>query len=207
MTDIKAKTSRRAFFLQGSAVLGAGVATTVGAAALAPTSPAPLSSEEELKQLREQLGGIEDREAIRELHLAFTSLVESQAYDRVAALFDEHAQLQLSGASAQGKREIQELFAKRYRLQQTANFHSAYRQDAAKQGNSVTFSEDRLRASATFPVEVELCTPLQGDCTVAEMARLQGHVADRRWEPGRFDAKYVKSGGRWKIASLSYVPA
>jgi hypothetical protein len=36
------------------------------------------------------------------------------------------------------------------------------------------------------------------------MARLQGNVADRRWEAGQFEAKYVKSRGQWKIASLSY---
>ena len=52
---------------------------------------------------------------------------------------------------------------------------------------------------------MELSSPLQGSSTIAEMARLQGHVADRRWETGRFEAKYVKTAGQWKVASLEYL--
>jgi hypothetical protein len=80
----------------------------------------------------------------------------------------------------------------------------AYRQSTAQQKDDVCFSEDGLRASATFHCEVELCTPLQDDCTAAQMARLQGLTASRRWESGRFEASYVKAGGRWTMESLSY---
>jgi hypothetical protein len=37
------------------------------------------------------------------------------------------------------------------------------------------------------------------------MARLQGQVADRRWESGRFEATYLGRGGEWKVASLRYL--
>jgi len=52
-----------------------------------------------------------------------------------------------------------------------------------------------------------LSTPLQQDCTAAKMARLQGQVADRRWQAGRLEGQYVKRGGEWKIASLKYLAA
>ena len=207
MTGIRTKSSRRAFFLQGGAALGvgvgAGVATTVAASALNPENPTPL--EEQLKQLRQQLDCVEDREAIRQLHLAFTTLIEQQTYEAAAELFESQAHLNLSGVSAIGKPAILQLFADRYRHQNAAAIHSAYRQNTLQQRDAVTLSEDRLQATATFHVEVELCTPLQGDCTAAKMARLQGHVADRRWETGRFEAKYVKTRGQWKMASLSYL--
>jgi len=203
MSGIRAKSSRRAFFLQGSAALGAGVATAVGTSAPAAQSPAPL--EEQLKQLRQQLDSAQDREAIRQLHLAFTSGVESQSYDAVAELFDEQASLQLSGASATGKAAIAQLFAHQYREQNGTALHSAYRQSGLQQRDTVTLGGDRLHATATFHVEVELCTPLQADCTAATMARLQGHVVDRRWQTGRFEAQYVKRQGEWKMASLSWL--
>jgi hypothetical protein len=200
MTGIKTRSSRRAFFVSGGAALGAGVATAVGASAL--TSGKPTSAEDEL-------GRLQDREAIRQLQLAFIGLIEKQAYESAAELFDEHARLDLSGVTATGKPAIRKLFADQYREQEAAVFHNAYRQSPSQQGDEVMLSEQRLQATATFHVEVELCTPLQADCTVAQMARQQGHVADRRWEAGRFEASYVKAQGewplgQWKIASLSY---
>src|SRR5687768_13798220 len=112
MNGDKGKSSRRAFFLKGGAVLGTGVATAVGAAVITPDTAKPL--EEQLKQLRQQLGSLEDREAIRQLHLAFTKLIENQRYEAAAQLFDEQAS---------GKDAIRELFAT----------HSAYRQKTIQQ--------------------------------------------------------------------------
>jgi SnoaL-like domain len=175
MTDTKAKSSRRSFFLHGGAALGAGVATTAGAKTLM-AQPVPV---------------LDDREAIRQLHLAFMDLMEQQAYDAAAALFQDAAQPNLSGLGASGQ-------------QQDTAVHTAYRQTPLQRKDLVTFSNDRQRAAATFHIEVQISTPLQGDCTAAQMARLQGHTVERRWESGRFDAQYVKVQGLWKVASLRY---
>lgn len=173
-------STRRAFVLSGgAAALGAGV---VGASARATPLP------------------VEDHDAIRRLHLAFTTLIENREYEAAANLFDERAHLQLSGVSASGKPAILHLFAHQYRQHEAAVIHTAYRQ----RGDELTLSEDHLHATATFHVDVELCTPLQVDCTAAQMARLQGNVADRHWETGRLEAHYVKTRGEWKIASLQF---
>jgi len=170
MTGIKDKKStRRAFFVSGGAVLGAGVASTVGAAALRSSGTTAQTHG----------GSAEDREAIRQLHLAHVARLEREGAsgDGLAGkLFGEHCNVQLG----------------------------AYRQSTSQQKDDVRFSEDGLRASATFHCEVELCTPLQEDCTAAQMARLQGFTASRRWESGRFEASYVKTGGRWTMESLRY---
>jgi hypothetical protein len=189
MSGSNTKTSRRMFFTQSGAALGAGVATTVGAATLGPDGP--------LDPLRQ----LEGREAIRQLHLAFMGLIEQQRYQAAAELFEEHARLTLSGVTATGKAAILQLLAD----QDAADFHGAYRQNASQRQDSVTLGEDRLHASAVFHVEVELCTPLDDDCTAAKMARLQGNLANRRWEAGRFEAQYVKLRGRWKMASMVYL--
>ncbi|MEP7313552.1 MAG: nuclear transport factor 2 family protein, partial [Pseudomonadota bacterium] len=144
---------------------------------------------------------------IQQLNASYMVHIENGDYEAVAALFADQAQLRLSGANAFGKPAIQQLFTDQYRRQATATLHSAYRRNALQQADSVTLSADRLRATATFHVDVHLSMPLQGESTVAAMARLQGLMAERRWESGRLETTYVKTPGQWKLASLTYVPA
>lgn len=203
MSGIGTRSTRRAFFAKGGAVLGAGVASTVGVSALA-ASGAP-TAEDELIRLRRELDQAQEREAIRRLHLAFAALIESRSYESAVELFDERATVSLSGVSATGKAAIRRMFAEQYREQRAAVLHCAYRPNARQQKDVVTIAEDRSRATATYHVDVQLGIPLQGDCTAAQMARLQGQLADCRWESGRLEARYVKSAGEWKIASLSYL--
>ncbi len=94
MTEIGSKRGRRAFFLRGAAALGAGAAAAAAALPLTYGSPPPL--DEQLKELQRQLDGVQAREAIHSLHRAFESLIEQQAYEEAAELFDEQAPLNLS---------------------------------------------------------------------------------------------------------------
>jgi hypothetical protein len=189
MTD-NPKSSRRSFFLHGGAVLSAGVATTAGAAAPA--------------DLRQQLAGHDDREAIRRLQLDFMSSMEHQAYESVAALFSDQARFDLSGLTATGQAAIGRALVAQYRTQRATTMHSAYRQNGSQRKDVITLHRDAMQATATFHTEVELSTPLRADSTAAQMARLQGQMAIHRWESGRFDAQYEKSQGLWRIAALSY---
>jgi site-specific DNA-cytosine methylase len=169
MSSNRTHSTRRAFFLKGGAVLGAGVAA--GASALGAEKRPDASA---------------DREAVRQLHLAFAALIEAQDYDAAAQLFDDQAQLDA------------------YRQQSAPSRHAAYRSNSRQQHDVVTLSDDRLHATATYHVDAQIHTPLQGDSTPARMARLQGNPGDSRWEAGRLEAQYLKRRGEWKIASLSY---
>jgi hypothetical protein len=169
MNNMNSKSSRRTFFLQGGAVLGAGAASVAASASTAGTQ----SLNEDLGTLQQQLAAAQDREAIRQLHLAFTSQVEDHPHE-------------LDG----GEQVI---------LQVRAN-HLQNR-------DTMLLSEDRLRATATWHVDAAVGMPLLGNSTVEKMARLQGQFAGHRWESGRIEAKYVKSEGQWKIATLAYLTA
>ena len=187
MTDVKKTSTRRAFFMNGGAVLGAGVAATAAAGFAAPIAgAADTRAFAGADAVGAGLGGAnadgrargtaEDREAIRQLHLAFVARLENQSAASSAHLFEAPTHL------------------------------SAYRQTPSTHNDAVTFSEDGLHATATFHCEVELCTPLEGDSTIAQMARLQGHVENRHWESGRFESSYVKTRGVWQMESVSYTP-
>ena len=159
MNAIHARTSRRTFFVAGGAALGAGVATSIGAAALAP---------KQIATAEHELAAMTEREAIRGLHVAFMAAVESQSHEAAATN------------------------------------HQAYRPNAQQHRDSLSLSEDHHRASATWHVDVKLGTPLQGDSTAAQMARLQGHLSEVRWESGALRATYLKSGSEWRIAALEF---
>jgi hypothetical protein len=205
MAEMKMNCSRRAFFAHGGAVLGAGVATTAAAASLLPDSTPSVA--DRTQQLQRELTRHQDREAIRELHLAFARAIENQAYETAVALFEPHATLDLSGSGAVGESAITRLFATQYRQQLAAVIHSAYRHSPLQQQDLVAIAADGVHATGTFHCCVELSSPLPTDSTLAQMARLQGQVAERHWEAGRFDARYLKIEGCWKIAALRYSAA
>jgi hypothetical protein len=178
--------TRRSFFFRGSAALGAGVATGAGASAvLSQVSPS-------------------EREAIREVHLAYTRLIEQREFEAAAELFDERAELALSGETASGRAGIEKLLTSGYRHQTVATLHDAYRPNSHQLQDVITFSKDGQRATATWHVDVALGLPLQGEGTLFQMARLQGQMADRRWVSGRLEAQYVKIDRRWKMTNLRY---
>lgn len=82
--------------------------------------------------------------------------------------------------------------------------HHAYRANALQVHDALVFGAGGHRATATWHVDVKVGGPVEGDSTVAQMARLQGHFADRRWESGRFEMTLLKLGGEWKVLSLEY---
>jgi hypothetical protein len=143
-----------------------------------------------------------DREAIRQLHVAFMSRMESQAYESAAGLFAVQAQLQLGEVSATGAAAIVQVLAEQYRQQQADSLHSAYRPNSGQPQDLMTVGADRCTATALYHVDVRITSPLRGDSTLVQMARLQGQVAVQRWESSCIEASYVKSRGEWKVASL-----
>jgi hypothetical protein len=95
-------SSRRNFFLQGGAALGAGVAAVAGAASLTPAAKAPDGTQPE---------ALADREAIRRVQVAFMHRIESQDHEAATALFNEQAPLHLGDVSAEGQAAIGKLLA------------------------------------------------------------------------------------------------
>jgi hypothetical protein len=157
MKAVNARTSRRAFFVKGTATLGAGVAAATGAAAVTPGGAVRAEGE--------------DREAIRRLHQAFIAGAEGQSRE---AKFPTHY---------------------------------GYRSNALQERDSLVFSGDGHQATAVWHVDVKVGSRLEGDSTIEQMARLQGMLADVRWQTGRLHARYAKDHGRWRITALEYVTA
>lgn len=85
--------------------------------------------------------------------------------------------------------------------------HHAYRANALQEKDQLQLSADGRRASAVWHVDVKVELPLEGTSTLAQMARLQGMLADVHWESGRLHADYVKAGTAWQLAGLRFETA
>jgi hypothetical protein len=188
-------TARRAFLFRGAAALGAGAAAAVTGAAAQR-----LQTKE---QQPEQVYAAET-EAIRRLNREFLSSLEFGRFADAASMFADDARIDLGSVAATGRREIDALFTVQYAGQSAPVLHCSYRQCAWNPPDTVTLSDDGKRASAVFYLEVELARPFTGDSTIERMARLQGQMAERRWEMGRFEATYVRNKTQWQVATLDY---
>lgn len=191
MKTTDAITSRRDFFIKGGAALGASVAA--GSVAAAGNDAPP-----------ENAGHPAEREAIRQLQQSFAGLMEAGDYTAATALFAAGARLQLGDAAATGAAAIRHLLVDLYGRQQATGLHAAYRPNGLQRHDRVTIDAAARQATATWHVDVRITSPLQGDSTAAQMARLQGMMGAVRWESGVLEAAYVKADGRWMMASLDY---
>jgi len=196
-------TSRRAFFLKGSAAIGATLATaTAGATSLLdPTLPL----QQQLASLHQQLATFSDIDALRHLHQAYSAALENQAYATVVELFTDDATVEVYGQRYQGKQTgIRQLFVDQYGTQQAAAMHTAFRQDQSQRLDQVSVDAQRQLASATFHSLVEVSKPLQEQSVLEQMARQQGMHASSSWEQGRFVVACQQVAGQWLISKLEY---
>jgi hypothetical protein len=102
---------------------------------------------------------------------------------------------------------IQRLHSEHLARMQVNGEAVTYRPRLTAQPDSVRLSMDGRRAQAVYHVEAETVTPLEGESTLVQMARLQGHVADRRVQAGRLEVEYSKQAADWRITSLRFIAA
>ncbi|MEY4760564.1 MAG: hypothetical protein RLZZ200_420 [Pseudomonadota bacterium] len=82
-----------------------------------------------------------------------------------------------------------------------------YRPRLDTQPDRIALAPDGLSATAVLPVEAEIVEPLQGNSTLEQMARLEGHVARRRIEAGQIEVDFDKNAGTWRLRSTRFLPA
>lgn len=199
----KINGSRRAFIATGGTALGATLASAAVAGPGLFDTALPLQAR--LDRLQQQLATLEDHEAIRHLHLAYSALLENQLYDTVVELFADDAQVNLHGETVTGKHSgIRQLFLEQYGCQQAPAMHSAFLQNQAQLHDSINIHGNGQSASATFHTRVLVSRPLPDQSAVGTMAKMQGISASAAWENGRFVVDYAREASGWRINRLQY---
>lgn len=83
--------------------------------------------------------------------------------------------------------------------------HQAYRANGLQTRDQVMVRANGRNATATWHVDVKTGMAIEGDSTIAQMARLQGMLANVHWETGRLEARYEKTGGEWRMTGIEYL--
>src|SRR5690606_3906533 len=113
---------------------------------------------------KDRLARLEDVEAVRALHRAFVAHVNARRPDDAAALFADPAKAGLDPAMTR----------------------------RAAEAETVTLTADRQTATLTAACAVSTETEIDSDCTLAQMARLQGDGVIRATAARAISASFVK---------------
>jgi len=202
----KPDAGRRSFIWKTGAALSAVAASGVAAISKQKVDP-DAGLRDQLNHLSNRIGGMEDAQAIRRLHQAYESRLDRGMYEEVAGMFTDRAEVVYNGGLFTGKDGIRRLYCGQFGSGRTGKKIEpapGFETDPAQQLDIVEIAGDRKTATGQFPYSMQAGTPMTGDSSLVEMARLQGQGIVKWWEGGVYDVSYVKEGDVWKIARLDF---
>ena len=198
---------RRSFIRKAGGALSAVFASAVaGTAAAGPGENETL--QEQVRQLTDQLGVLEDQETIRRLHRAYGDYLGKGMYDEIVQLFTDDGEVYFNGSVFKGKdqgirRLYVEHFGRGIRGDSNGPVHS-FMFDDTHQQDLVEVAPDRKSAQARFHNFMQVWTRDNAEFPMMDLAREQGQGILRRVEGGIHDIVYVNDAGSWKIRRLDY---
>jgi hypothetical protein len=123
-------------------------------------------------------------------------------------MFTDDAEVVYNGGLFAGKEGIRRLFCDHFASGRTGKRIEpapGFEMDPAQQLDIVDVAGDRRTATGRFPYSIQVGSPMAGDSSLVEMARLQGEGIVLWWESGIHEVSYVKHGSTWKIRKLEYL--
>ncbi|MBN1570178.1 MAG: nuclear transport factor 2 family protein [Acidobacteria bacterium] len=200
-------SGRRSFIWKTGAAMSAVIASAAaGISKFSPDHDSGLKGD--VDRLSNQIGRLEDANAIRRLHQTYESYLDKGMYDEVVDMFAGDAEAVFNGGVFSGKdKGVRRLYCDHFSQGRTGRKIEpapGFEPDPARLLDVVEVAPDRKSAKAQFPYSMQVGTPLTGDLPLLEMARLQGQGIRQWWEGGIHEVSYVKEGDAWKIKRLEY---
>jgi hypothetical protein len=198
---------RRSFIWKTGAALSAVLASAV-AGASKPQADEKETLKEQVDSLSNQLGILEDANAIRKLHQAYGYYLDKRIYEEVVKLFADDGEVYFNGgifvSKDKGVRRLYvDHFGRGFSGRNGGPMHG-FLLDHTQQQDTVDVAADRKSAKARFHCFMQAGAPVASESSLMEMARLQGQGILQWWEGGVYENSYVKDGDIWKIKKLDY---
>jgi hypothetical protein len=207
-SSLKPDKGRRSFVWRAGAAMSAMAASAV--AGISKSSPdSDDGSKSAMDRLSNQVGRLEDANAIRRLHDTYESHLNKGMYEEAAGMFVDEAEAVYNGGLFAGKKGIRRLYCDHFASRQAGKKITpapGFEPDASEQQEIVEVAADRKTASCQFSYSMQVGEPMAGNSSLEQMARLQGEGIVKWWEGGVCEANYVKVGESWKIQRLEYKP-
>jgi len=154
--------------------------------------------ENKVEELTNQVGILEDTQAIRKLHHIYGYYLDKCIYEEVVDLFAEDSEVRFMRGIFKGKEGVRRLYIERFSQIFTGKKNGpiyGFLLDHPQMQDVVDVASDRKTARARFR-----CSMQAGAHETAEPETRQW------WEGGLYENEYVREDGIWKIKVLNYRP-
>jgi hypothetical protein len=153
-----------------------------------------------VEQLANEVGRLNDAQAIRKLQHAYGYYLDKCLYDEVVDLFAEDGAVRFMGGAFKGKPGLRRLYCDRFRKSFTGGHNGpvyGFLLDHLQLQDIVDVAPDRGTARARFR-----CLMQAGSHESKKDA--PPHLPAQWWEGGIYENEYVRESGVWKIKVLNY---
>ena len=163
-----------------------------------PTDVAALAAR--VEQLADEVGLLNDAQAIRKLQHAYGYYLDKCLYDEVVDLFADGGEVRFMGGAFQGKAGLHRLYCDRFRKNFTGGYNGpvhGFLLDHLQLQDIVDVAPGRDTARGRFR-----CFMQAGSHATKKDA--PAHLPKQWWEGGIYENDYVRENGVWKIQVLNY---
>ncbi len=185
--------------------MGAALTAILGTAA-ACSSKRETELKEQIERLTNQLGIVEDVNAIRKLQHAYGYYLDKCIYEEVVDLFADDSEVHFNGGIYIGKdKGVRRLYIDNFSEGFTGKKNGpvfGFLLDHLQIQDIVDVAPDRKTAKGRFRTLMQAGASIYSKS--GEAAVKQGRTPMQWWEGGIYENEYVKENGIWKIKLLNY---
>jgi hypothetical protein len=200
-------TGRRSFIWKTGSALSA-VLVSAFAGISKPRSDETGALKEQVERLSDQLGILEDTNAIRKLHHTYGYYLDKGIWDEIVNLFASDAEVYFNGGVFEGRdKGVRRLYIDYFGRGFSGNNYGpvqGFLLDQTQKQDVLAVAPDRRSAKARFHCLMQMAAKVVSDSPMMEMARQQGQGILQWWEGGIYENSYVRDGDIWKIKRLDY---
>jgi hypothetical protein len=201
------KSGRRSFIWKTGSALSAVLASAVAGKSKSKSDEAG-TLKEQVDRLSNQLGILQDTNAIRKLHRAYGYYLDKGIWEEIVNLFAEDGEVYFNGGIFRGKdKGVRRLYIDYFGQGFTGNNYGpiqGFLLDQTQEQDVIDLAPDRKSAKARFHCLMQVGAQVVSDSPLMEMARQQGQGILQWWEGGVYENSYVWDGDVWKIKKLDY---
>lgn len=165
--------------------------------------------EKKVQSMQEQIGRLEDLDAIRKLQHAYGYYLDKCLYEEVVDLYADDGEVRFMGGIWKGKAGVRRLYVGVFGTFFAEGGNGpvpGFLLDHPQLQDIVDVAPDRSSAKARFRSLMQAGVHVDSDAPMARWGREQGIHPRQWWEGGIYENEYVREDGVWKIKVLNYNP-
>jgi len=208
-TESTGGIGRRSFFVKLAAAIGVAIPAQTALSASPPEDNRIDALEAQLADVKQQVGILEDTQAIRKLHHAYGYYIDKCLYEETVDLYADDSEVRFMGGIWKNKSGVRRLYVDTFQSFFTDGKNGpvpGFLLDHPQLQDIVDVAADRKTATARFRCLMQAGVHDGSDAPMAKSLRDRGLPPMQWWEGGIYENEYVRIDGIWRIKTLNYKP-